>query len=547
MSVLTLAVVISLVLVAIGSFNTSKILAGFQYGITTDFQLQKLNSTISHYDEILTMSARMAAATGDLSWKDRYDAYEPLLTEAINYAIELSPNTYAVHAAKINDANLKLVEMESKAFDFVSQEDPERAIDVLFSDDYQLQKEEYGHGIQQWSEGLSTKVSANLDSYGKGLAWSSLFSMVSFGVLTIAWIMLLLLVNQYIRRRKVAETGLRKAKYQIEVSHQALQLSKADLQQKAATLERTLKELKEAQMQMVQSEKMSSLGQLVAGVAHEINNPVNFIHANLAPIHEYSNSLLTLVSAYQDRYPEPGPSIDAIIEEADIDFIKADLPKLLRSMCVGSERIQQIVLSLRNFSRSDEEGLKFANIHEGLENTLLILQHRLVENASRAAIIVERNYGDLPSVECYPGLLNQVFMNLLANAIDAIEEGAQKREVDYRGRISLRTSSLIKEDCDWVEITIADNGLGISDESRSRIFDMFYTTKPVGKGTGIGLSISYSIITKKHDGDLSCQSIWGEGSEFVVTVPVAAAAPLRPPSLEAKTARAYTPQSVKLA
>ncbi|MBE9060850.1 two-component sensor histidine kinase [cf. Phormidesmis sp. LEGE 11477] len=532
MTVLTLAVVISLVLVAIGSSNTSKISAGFQYGITTDFQLQRLNSKISHYDEILTMSARMAAATGDLSWKDRYDTYEPLLTEAIDYAIELAPNTYAVHAAKINDANLKLVEMENEAFDFVGQGNTERAMGVLFSDYYQSQKEVYGNGIQQWSEGLSAKVSANLDRYGKGLARSSLFSMVSFWILLIAWIALLLLVNQYIRRRKAAETGLRQAKHQIEVSHRALQLSKSDLQQKATTLERTLKELKEAQMHMVQSEKMSSLGQLVAGVAHEINNPVNFLSANLVPIHEYADSLLTLVSAYQTRYPEPGPDIEAAIKEADIDFIKADLPKIVRSMWVGSERIQQIVLSLRNFSRSDEEGLKLADIHEGLENTLLILQHRLVETTSQPAITVERNYGDLPSVECYPGLLNQVFMNLLANAVDAIEEAAQARKNDYQGRISLHTSSLIREGCDWVEISIADNGFGIPDEIRSRIFDMFYTTKPVGKGTGMGLSISYSIIIKKHGGDLSCRSISGEGSEFVVAIPAAATAPLKPPSPE---------------
>ncbi|WP_240519004.1 ATP-binding protein [Leptolyngbya sp. BC1307] len=532
MPALTVAVIISLILVAIGSLNISKISTGFQHGITTNFQLQKLNGTISHYDEVLTMSARMAAATGDLSWKDRYDTYEPLLTEAIEQAIELAPDTYALHARQINDANLKLVDMENDAFDFVNQNQPDRAIDILFSQDYQAQKEIYGNGIQQWSEGLSTKISTSLDSYGKGLAWSSLFSMVSFWILTAAWVTLLTLVNRYIHRRKVAETGLRQAKYQLEVNHQVLQQSEATLQQKAATLERTLKALQAAQVQIVQGEKMSSLGQLVAGVAHEINNPVNFIHANLNPISEYTNSLLTLVSAYQTQYPEPCSAIEAEIEAADVDFIKVDLPKIIGSMRVGTQRIRQIVLSLRNFSRSDEQGLKSVDIHEGLENTLLILQHRLAEKADQLAITLERKYGTLPTVECYPGQLNQVFMNLLANAIDAIEAAAQKHQNSYQGHITLRTSSFTQEDIDWVEIAIADTGIGIPNEIQTRIFDTFYTTKPVGKGTGMGLSISHAIITKNHHGTLSCKSIAGEGSEFIIQIPVIATTSTEPIPLQ---------------
>lgn len=527
MPLLTTAVVISLILVAIGSLNTSRVSTGFRYGITTDFQLQKLNSEISHYDEILTMSARMAAAKGDLSWKDRYDTYEPLLTDSINRAIELSPNTYARHATQINDANLKLVDMENDAFKFVRDNQSDRAMDVLSSQAYQLQKEVYKNGIQQWSKELSEQISANLDSYGKGLAQASFFSMASFSILTAAWITLLFLVKQYIHRQETAEAGLRQAKYQLEVSHQALQRSEITLQQKAAALERTLEELREAHVQIVQNEKMSSLGQLVAGIAHEINNPVNFIHANLTPLYEYADSLLRLICAYQTHYPESPPAIEAEIAEADIDFVKEDLPKILKSMQVGTERIQEIVLSLRNFTRSDEQGLKSVDIHEGLENTLLILKHRLTEETGHSEITVKRNYGTLPSVECYPGLLNQVFMNLLVNAIDAIEEAAKTHKNNYQGHISLYTSSFTKERCDWVEITVTDNGLGIPNEVRSRIFDTFYTTKPIGKGTGMGLSISYSIISQKHHGDLSCRSTLGKGSEFIVQIPAVVATSTR--------------------
>jgi len=313
MTVLTVAVVSSLVLVAIGSLNTSKISQEFRYGITTDFELQRLSGNITHYDEILTMSARMSATTGDLSWKKRYDAYEPMLIEAIDRAIELAPKTYELQAAQINTANLKLIEMESKALELVSQNQPKQALIVLFGESYKAQKEIYGNGLRQWSKVLNAQIEKSLNEYGEGLALSSMFSGASFCILTAAWISLLIMVNQYIHRRKVAEKGLRQAKHQVEISHQELQHSEIALQQKAAVLERTLQELQQAQVQMVQSEKMSSLGQLVAGVAHEINNPVNFIHANLDPISEYAQSLLALVSSYQTHYPQPIPEIEAEI------------------------------------------------------------------------------------------------------------------------------------------------------------------------------------------------------------------------------------------
>ncbi len=531
MPVLTIAVVISLMLVAIGSFNTAKISQGFKRGITTDFQLQRLSDEISYYNEVLTMSARLAAATGDLSWEARYRAFEPRLIESIDQVVDLNADAYNLEVEPITKASSRLIEIENAAFRLVRIEKPQQALALLFSDTYQAQKEISASGMRAWSDILSAEVNTNLKNYGEGLFLSSVFSMVSFWILLIAWVVLLYLINQYILRRRAAEDSLRQAKQQLETSHQELQLSEATLQQKAKDLEYTLAELRQAQVQMVQSEKMSSLGQLVAGVAHEINNPVNFIHANLDPIREYATDLLNLMDSYQTHYPTPVAEIQDEIEAADLAFVRADLPKILSSMEVGTRRIRQIVLSLRNFSRSDETGLKSVDIHQGIESTLLILQHRLKASAEVPAVEVVRNYGPLPQVACYPGQLNQVLMNIISNAIDAIDEAWARNERERerreacqeksdRGKLTLRTSLKTLGGDSWAEVAIADTGLGIPEAVQARIFDAFFTTKPVGKGTGMGLSISYSIITEKHHGRLFCQSVPGQGATFVVQLPL---------------------------
>jgi len=519
MTVLTVAVIGSLVLVAIGSHNISKVAEGFKVRIVTDFQLQQLSGQISHYDEILTMSARMAAATGDLSWQERYDAYEPLLSKAIEDTISLAPEVYAPYASQIGDANLRLINMETRAFELTKQNQAREALSVLFSESYKAQKEIYGTGLREWSQVLSEQVSQNLSDYGKDLSLSSAFSMVSFWVLTAAWVVLLKLANQYFHRRAIAEKKLRHAKHQIEVSHQELQVSQSTLENQACDLTSALFELQQTQVQIVQSEKMSSLGQLVAGVAHEINNPVNFIHANLEPIDEYTVDLLSLLSRYEQEHTNPSPELSEQAENVDIEFIKEDMPNIIRSMKVGTNRIRQIVLSLRNFSRSDEQGLKTVDIHEGIESTLLILQHRLKDSSNQPPVQVHRDYGELPKVECYPGQLNQVFMNLLANAIDALDDSAEANN-QSRGEITLKTSTFERAREQWVEVSVSDTGGGIPEDIQPHIFDAFYTTKPVGKGTGMGLSISHTIITKKHEGLLSCRSQRGEGTEFVIQIPV---------------------------
>ena len=286
-------------------------------------------------------------------------------------------------------------------------------------------------------------------------------------------------------------------------------------------LEQTLIELKRTQSQLIHAEKMSSLGQLVAGVAHEINNPVNFIHGNLRYLEEYSKNLLNILQLYQQHYPNLVDEIQIEAEEIDLEFIQEDLPKIVSSMQMGTDRIRNIVVSLRNFSRTDEVDIKPVNIHEGIDSTLMILQHRLKASSEKPEIHVIKNYADLPLVQCYAGPLNQVFMNILSNAIDALEENKAQRnyqEIEENpGKITIATSVI---DAEWVEIAIADNGAGIPKDIRQRIFDPFFTTKPVGKGTGMGMSISYQIITEKHGGKLECFSTIGEGTQFAIKIPV---------------------------
>ncbi|MEH2430224.1 MAG: ATP-binding protein [Nostoc sp.] len=312
---------------------------------------------------------------------------------------------------------------------------------------------------------------------------------------------------------------------QLHESFTALEKSKEELEERVdertTELKNTLGELQRTQSQIVQSEKMSSLGQLVAGVAHEINNPVNFIHGNLAHVQEYTQDLLALMQLYQQYNSYPAAEIQRFAEDIDLEFLQEDLPKMLSSMRVGTDRIRQIVLSLRNFSRIDEAEFKCVDIHEGIDSTLMILQYRLKAKPEQPEIEVIKDYGTVPLVECYAGQLNQVFMNILVNAIDALEENNTKltyQEIkENPSQIKIRTSVV---NLMWLEVAIADNGVGISQEFQQRIFDPFFTTKPVGKGTGMGMSISYQIVTEKHGGKLECFSTPGKGTEFIIQIPL---------------------------
>ncbi|MEL6460939.1 MAG: ATP-binding protein [Cyanobacteria bacterium J06621_15] len=278
----------------------------------------------------------------------------------------------------------------------------------------------------------------------------------------------------------------------------------------AEKLEESLRELKQTQTQLIHAEKMSGLGQMVAGIAHEINNPVSFIYGNLEHIEDYTQNLLKLISFYQQCDCHHLEQIQEYIEEIELDFVIEDLPTIIKSIKMGSERIREIVLSLRNFSRLDEAEIKKANVHEGIDSTLLILQHRL---KSPHNIEIIKNYGNLPLLECLPGQLNQVFMNIISNAIDAFNNN----QSEQLRKIIITTEM---KGNDFATIRIADNGSGITDKVKTKLFDPFFTTKPVGKGTGLGLSISYQIIVEKHHGKLWCESEIGKGTEFWIEIPL---------------------------
>ena len=283
-------------------------------------------------------------------------------------------------------------------------------------------------------------------------------------------------------------------------------------------LQQALEELKRAQSQLVQTEKMSSLGQLVAGLAHEINNPVTFISGNINHAYEYMKDLINLIEVYQAEYPGPNPIIKEALESLDLDFVKGDVQKVVESMNVGVERIRNIIRSLQNFSRLDQAQVKSVDLHEGLESTLILLQSRLIDTSGETKIQVIKDYGKLPKVTCCPGEINQVFMNILANAIDALEEAKQKGFfLDKEPMIRISTEL---EDNDFVVIKISDNGMGIKEEVKTQIFDPFFSTKPVGRGTGLGLSISYSIIVETHGGQLNCFSKPGQGTDFKIVFPL---------------------------
>ncbi|NJK65681.1 MAG: GHKL domain-containing protein [Microcoleus sp. SU_5_3] len=302
------------------------------------------------------------------------------------------------------------------------------------------------------------------------------------------------------------------------------------LQMTNAVLEETLTALQESHIQLIQSEKMSALGQMMAGVAHEINNPVSFIGGNIAPARDYVRDLFGLIDLYQEKFPKPGSEIEEEIQALDLDYVREDLPKLFQSMKDGVARIEDISKSLRIFARADSDLPTIFNIHEGIDSTILILRHRLKANNTRPEIEIIRDYGELPKVECYVGQLNQVFMNLLANAIDSLEDSNQERSLEeiaaHPNRITIKTE--LSSDRKSAVIRIKDNGIGMTDEQQQKVFKHLFTTKSVGKGTGLGLAIVHQIVVEKHTGTIEIKSRPGDGAEFAIAIPIKATSAISP-------------------
>ena len=328
----------------------------------------------------------------------------------------------------------------------------------------------------------------------------------------------------YITKPFQADEVLLRVENQLKL--RSLQLK---LQKQNGLLKQTVKKLKKTQDRLVQTEKMASLGQLVAGIAHEINNPVNFIQGNITHLRDYTSDLLALLALYQKALPNPPNDVQELEENIDIDFLLKDLDNLLKSMKFGSERIQKIVQSLRNFSRLDEAKIKKVDIHEGLESSLMILQHRLNHSeGDRPRIQIIKHYGEVPKVECYAKEINQVFMNILSNAIDALTQAMNRvpqtpeQLLKSNSQCMVPTIHIFTEllDSEKVQIVIKDNGSGMTQQVKQKLFNPFFTTKPVGSGTGLGLSISYQTVVKGHQGELSCESMPGEGATFKIILPL---------------------------
>ncbi|MEH2121690.1 hybrid sensor histidine kinase/response regulator [Nostoc sp.] len=325
----------------------------------------------------------------------------------------------------------------------------------------------------------------------------------------------------YVTKPFQQEEVIARLKLHLKISHLTYTLEQR-VQERTAELTQSLQQLQQTQLQLIQSEKMSTLGQLVAGIGHEINNPIGFIEGNFSYVTEYTNNLLHLVNLQQQKLPHPEPEIEELLNQMDFEYLAEDIPKLLASMRQGIDRLKGISLSLRTFARSDISSKMEFQIHEGINSTLMLLKHRLQNKGSHPTIEVITQYGNLPPISCYPGQLNQVFMNIIANAIDALDDLNQNHS-DQKiaacpNTITITTSVNYQQET--VIICIQDNGPGMLPEVQNRIFEQSFTTKPVGKGTGLGLAISYQIIVDKHNGQIDCLSIPGEGTKFIITLPI---------------------------
>ncbi|NEO85654.1 MAG: hypothetical protein F6J87_15595 [Spirulina sp. SIO3F2] len=423
------------------------------------------------------------------------------LDQLISQVILYSQTTEPSAARKIKEAIARLQRTQAQArFDI-----PEASLNLVIQHaqivlDYQPQVEALSQELLELS---NTGISEQLEQvyqhhYAQARELANLNRAAIYGVvlMTVLW------------------TAYWVIAYMLQLTRQAQNSSKE--------LQTTLQELQQTQSQLIQSEKLSSLGQLVAGVAHEINNPVSFIYGNLQPAEQYTEDLLKLLHQYQQEYPQANENIEQLKADIDLPFLETDFPQVIDSMRQGAQRIKTIVLGLRNFSRLDETGIKTVNLHEGIDSTLMLLKSQFQSHCGRSQIEIIRNYGTLPLVTCEPGPMNQVFLNLLSNAIDAIHDRNQALNAEETSPLSqiTITTQISPQNSQWIQITVADTGPGMSDRVQQQVFDPFFTTKAIGQGSGLGLSSSYDIVVNQHGGQLSCHSKLGAGSEFILTLPI---------------------------
>lgn len=461
-------------------------------------RLQHLIDRAIYLDEVLTMSALMNAATGDRTWQHRYEKFVPQLDAVIQESINLAPHIYSSDDAKqVDAANQALIALELQSFELVEQSQSQQALDLLKSFAYQTQKQIYAAGVAQRNAKIQQQLQAQSQDYQTSLQWSLISMGTSILLLVPTWLIVLQILRLYLRDRRIAEFAL----YQ----------KNQDLIEAMEKLHEAQRYIKQQTQSFIQTEKLSSLGQLVAGIAHEINNPNNFIQGNLIHVERYTQELLHVIERYQQKMPDLAEELQAEVDAIDLPFITEDLQKILRSMQFGTERIEETVSGLRTFSRLDESERKIVDLHSGIESTILLMKHRLKTVLHPIEIQLVRDYGELPQIECRPGQLNQVFYSILSNAIEAIEQSKPKDPI-----IRIQTDVFNQK---WARIAISDNGNGITSEIQSKLFDPFFTTKPIGKGKGLGLSISHQIITEDHQGKLYFMSSQKMGTTFFIEIP----------------------------
>jgi signal transduction histidine kinase len=456
-----------------------------------ELRLQRLSDRATYLDEVLTMSALMNSATGDRSWEKRYHQFVPELDQVIQESMQLVPKLYTSDdAQQIDVANQALIALEARSFNLVAKNQQPMAIALLSSQDYKTHKVTYAAGVAQRNLRIRQQLQAESDSYTSALKWSWATMAGSIALLIPAWLVVLSILRLYLQDRAIAESTLHQKNRELtEANHN----------------------LHQAQRSM-QAEKLSSLGQMVAGIAHEINNPVSFISGNLTHVEWYARELLKLNRLYQEHIPDPPAIIQKEMANIELEFLTQDLPKLLYSMHLGTQRIKELVVGLRTFACLDESERKTVDIHLGLESAILLIQHQFSATCDRPAIQLVRDYSELPTIECCPGQLNQVFYSILSNAVDAIREANPATPI-----IRIQTDLI---DAQWVRITIEDNGIGISPTVQAKMFDPFFTTKSVGQGKGLGLSISFQAVTEYHRGKLYCSSHPQKGTQFFVEIPL---------------------------